>query len=272
MVGPAAIRRPEYTGENRCLACTLVNVVLLGAACLLVGLVHPAAALVAAAVGGALVWYRGYLVPYTPRFAPRLVAWLPVVEFGPRHGHASLDPGVRSGTGRSEEDATLVLEALVEAGVIQADGDGLVLADDFRERWNEEVDQLAALEPDGLARAALDASTVAESSEAVEGSDESFVVLSDGAGNVSWLPRPVAVAETAAARALAHADVPPERRDLAAHATCAFIERCPVCDGEVVEASADSCCGGTVPSPTVEPPRVLACTACDVSFFTLEAS
>ncbi|SFS69967.1 hypothetical protein [Halostagnicola kamekurae] len=70
------LRQPDYTGENRCTPCTLLNVaiaaVLVAAATTValsrtdrVGAAVLGTAL--AAVSGAAIYLRGYLVPGTPR-------------------------------------------------------------------------------------------------------------------------------------------------------------------------------------------------------------
>lgn len=270
MGGIAGFRRPEYTGENRCWPCTAVNLGVLAALCVPLGLLWPAAGAVAGLAGAAVVWYRGYLFPYTPRLAPRLIRWLPGDPFHRRRGGESLETLAGEGSDRGDVDGERVLRTLVESDAVVPDGEGLVLTDRFRTQWTEAMDELAGSSPDELANAALGASSVAASSEAIEGPDRTYVVLSDGSGNVSWLERPVAIAETAAAEVLASLDVPAERRDVAAHAACAFLDRCPACGDDVVETSANSCCGGIVPTPTVAAPRVLACETCDVRFFTLD--
>ncbi|MFB6159704.1 MAG: hypothetical protein ABEJ61_00830, partial [Haloferacaceae archaeon] len=64
------VRRPEYTGENRCVPCTVVNLVIAAALALVVarGVAAvrpwPTAALAGAAAGilaGLVVALRGYL-------------------------------------------------------------------------------------------------------------------------------------------------------------------------------------------------------------------
>ncbi|ELZ49487.1 hypothetical protein C465_07951 [Halorubrum distributum JCM 9100] len=65
------LRRPEYTGENRCLPCTVVNGVialLLGGAA---GFVWPAAGVGTVAVSAATIYLRGYLIPGTPELTRR---------------------------------------------------------------------------------------------------------------------------------------------------------------------------------------------------------
>ena len=61
------LRQPEYTGENRCLPCTVVNVLLAALlAAALSALLTPVVGLLGFGVGLALVYLRGYLVPGTP--------------------------------------------------------------------------------------------------------------------------------------------------------------------------------------------------------------
>ena len=66
------LRQPEYTGENRCLPCTVVNAIIAGA-------LAAAATLLVTPVGGgvvlvlslAAIYLRGYLVPGTPELTKR---------------------------------------------------------------------------------------------------------------------------------------------------------------------------------------------------------
>jgi len=270
MVGLVRIGRPEYTGENRCWPCTIVNAVVLGLVSVLVGMVQPDIGVFVVVLGAVVIWTRGYLIPYTPTFAPRLVEWFPVDPFHTRRAGDSL--GSLGSDGVGDASGEQVLRSLLDAGVVVADGDRLTLAERFETAWGERMDELAEATGEELAEAARDASSVATSARSQDGSGRSFVVLSDDAGNVSWLDRPVAIAETAAAAVLGSTPLPANRRDVAAHAVCAFLERCPACDHEIVEADARSCCGGADYSATETPPRVLACPDCDVRFFTLDVT
>ena len=233
----ARLRRPEYTGENRCWPCTALNAGALAVASVLIGFARPGIGVAVAILGALVIWTRGYLFPYTPQFAPRLVEWLPIDPFHARRGGDSL--GTLGPDDPDDLEGERVLQRLAEAGVVAVDGDRLTLAESFGTAWEDRMDELAAGSTAELAEAALAASTVAASARAERGSGRAFVVLSDESGN-------------------------------AAHALGAFLEHCPACDDEIVETEASSCCGGTVPSPTETPPRLLACPSCDVRFFTLE--
>ena len=89
-------RNPEHTGENRCWPCTAVNVAIVGVASAVLFPVSPVLSVVAAAVGLLLVVVRGYVIPGTPRFAPRLVARLPggdaLFHDAPEEPSGSLSP------------------------------------------------------------------------------------------------------------------------------------------------------------------------------------
>lgn len=258
----AGLRRPEFTGANRCWPCTAVNAVVLAVAVVALAWVRPLPAAVLAVVGAAGIYLRGYVVPYTPRFAPKLAARLPGNVFGHGARTGSLED-VRG----ADADGEDVLESLVAAGVVTVDGETLGLREDWAAAWRARMDALAD-SPDGLVDAAEGDVDGIESArvEAVD-SGRYLVVTGDSA---AWLPWPVAVAEVGAVQALADSDVPVALRGLAAHALCAFLEACPVCGGDVVEGPADDCCGNAVPEPGYEPPTVLACEACGVAFYTLD--
>ena len=65
------IRQPEYTGENRCVPCTIANFAITAVFAAAVALVSVPLSLgfVVAALGS--IWLRGYLVPKTPELTKR---------------------------------------------------------------------------------------------------------------------------------------------------------------------------------------------------------
>ncbi|WP_225332713.1 hypothetical protein [Halomicrobium urmianum] len=75
-----ALRQPEYIGENRCLPCTVVNLVIAAGVAVAVGRRSKAKGALAFAAAAVLIYLRGYLVPGTPtltkRYLPReVLAW-----------------------------------------------------------------------------------------------------------------------------------------------------------------------------------------------------
>lgn len=90
-----ALRQEEYIGENRCLPCTAVNVILgavvafIGGAAVKRALGRTAGrltALILAGVFGALIYLRGYLVPGTPELTKRYLPQPVLKLFGKEPG------------------------------------------------------------------------------------------------------------------------------------------------------------------------------------------
>ncbi|ACM58053.1 hypothetical protein [Halorubrum lacusprofundi] len=121
----AALVDPEHTGENRCLPCTLVNAVGVAVVAGLLSRRRRSLGLLASVLGGAAIWLRGYVVPGTPRFAPRLVAPLPI-DIGLDH-RAGLDSGSLADDAvtleADEDDARTVETAGDDARTVQAETD-----------------------------------------------------------------------------------------------------------------------------------------------------
>lgn len=291
----SALRRPAHTGENRCWPCTVANLAVLAAVSIGLGIVAPPAAGVVAVLGAAVIWLRGYLVPYTPRFAPQIAARLPGDPFhvegnGPGTGRnggsdpppsadgvssiADADANAADESGdQSPGDGEAVLSTLIEAGVVDADGGDVTLDGDVEARWQAEMASLREVPPEDLAAATLAVAPAAADVDVVRQGGRTYVVLSDGSDDVaaeSWLRRPAAIAETAAARALADAGVPVDQRADGADALTLFLETCPGCNGDVVERLSGGCCGPPQRGPDGNALRALVCEECTVQFATFE--
>lgn len=270
-----ALRRPEYTGANRCLPCTVVNAVAVALASVAAALVSGPAALIVLVAGAALIYVRGYVVPGTPSFAPRLVRALGLAPY--------FDHDARDGTGaradRSSDDLAgaehpaggdpaELLGAMLAAGVLREGDDGdLYLADAFAEAWTNEMAALRGLDDDALA---------AETAEVVpfdaEGEPRFDGVSVEGEGRAVWL-RPVhAVADVAAVRAMARVGVPESVRTPAASPLRLFLPECPACGGSLGETTVtDGCCGGTMNPSETPTRRVVACDGCGTAVRDLGA-
>ncbi len=262
------IRRPEYTGNDRCWPCTIANgAVLALVAGGLVLLGRRATAAVVTAVGVAAIGLRGYLLPYTPRFAPRLVAALPVDPIDRDEPDSLSDAEVPVGT--ADGDAPTgdeVVAALLEAGVVVPRGEEFLLEESFRADWRREMQALAGRNLEGLAAVADDLTPPAVEARPRRDWGRSSVVLDGPAGLVS-LSEAVAVAELAAARAL-ESRVDESVRLAAGRPLRSLLERCPLCDGELA-VTQSACCGEVTPIGET-PPEKLVCPDCDVRLFTYE--
>lgn len=249
------LRRPEYTGENRCLPCTALNAAIVGVAAIALSRRNRPLGILALAAGLALVSLRGYVVPGTPRFAPALAEPLPA-----SFGHEP-PAGVESGSLADDRDPQAMMEALVEAGVIDPDGEQLYLDDAFRTAWDERMAELRELSGEELV-----ARTAAASHDSVEGKYHDERVLLSGDRD-AWLSPAVAIAETAAVETLADREIAHELRVQAAEPLRTFVRVCPVCGGRVTDSTLRNCCGGPG-SVSGDPERaVRACTDCDAVVF-----
>jgi len=266
------LREPAHTGENRCWPCTALNLTLVAAGALVVGRRRRALAVLIAALGTLLVWTRGYVVPYTPRVAPRLVAASPVPNEWFDHDTAPPAAAQASSDGLAGDvDGEALLETLQADGVLVADGEMVDLDPSFRDAWETEMATLADHPTDDLADAAFEVAHAASVS-VTDGEERQWIRLGDGSGNVmteTWLSRPVAVAETAAVRALTEWLDDPATRRAAAGPLRMFLTDCPDCGEQLVESTTMNCCGGSTPSRS-EPADVLACPACETRLYTFE--
>ncbi|MEF8887773.1 MAG: hypothetical protein V5A30_08190 [Haloarculaceae archaeon] len=250
------LRQPEYTGENRCLPCTVVNVLIavaLGGAVAGVGVATGNAGLGVAAgavlLGLSLVaiYLRGYLVPGTPTltkryFPPWLLALFgkePAEEFG---GMAGTD---------SEETApdaeSLDPEAvLVGVGALEecADGEDLCLTESFRGAWADGIEQARDADREAL----LDVLGVPGEAETEEFGN-AFRLVVDGQEAGRWESRAAFLADLGAAHALearydGWSDLPVRARGQLLNGLRLFIDTCPACAGtpEFGTETVESCC------------------------------
>jgi len=269
------VRQPAYTGENRCWPCTMLNLAIVAVVAAVLLLVDRLLALVVLVAGALAVYLRGYLLPGTPQFAPRLVDPLPV-DFG--HGHPDTDApsGSLGDAGRdpSDSDASdeapadpdpeALLAGLVEADVLVPDGEDLLLDSNFGDAWVERMVELRGLSNEALA---------ARAAEAAAGDVESGAyndrILIVGERDV-WLRPAVAVAETAAAETLTDWGVDPSLAGPAAHPLRVFLPSCPACDGDVEETTIQNCCGGPGSVQANPEQPVLACVDCETVLFEFD--
>lgn len=136
------LRRPQYTGENRCTPCTIANAAIALVVAVGVGLVYSRVAGALALVPClAAIYLRGYLVPGTPALTER---YLPA-RLTPEHpadsnarGNPVADAIGQTGTEATPEEILLATDAVREC----EDGDDLCLADWFRRRWTGLIESI----------------------------------------------------------------------------------------------------------------------------------
>ncbi|WP_094590945.1 hypothetical protein [Halorubrum sp. Hd13] len=234
------LRRPEYTGENRCLPCTALNVALAVVAAVAVGaggLVAGASRVAAVGAGGvvfavalAAIALRGYLIPGTPAITRRYFPNRVLDAFGKGEADRPVLESV---------DDEAVVATLSRAGVLTEDGDALGLTDEFRAAVGDGVDS-GNPDAEGV-RAALRADEV----DAL--GPTSFEV--DGEGIERWVSTEAVAVDVALAAELddrldGWADLNRgDRRDVLTGLRLR-VERCPACDSraETTVERLDHCC------------------------------
>jgi len=267
----ARVRRPEYTGENRCVPCTVVNVVVAVVLGVAVGARFPGPA--APTLGAAVllvslgaIYLRGYLVPGTPWFTRTYFPdWLlRRFEKGPASaaGGSSDDPGW--GT------AVDVEAVLVRAGVLTEceDVEDLCTTPAFKDAWD---DRIAALRTADTAREDL-ASTLGVHADALgfEEFGDAFVARHDGQRVGQWESRAAFLADVASAKELERrvadwSDLDLRGRSDLLRGLRLFLSACPACGGPVAmgEDVAQSCC-------RTFDVAVVTCTDCGSRLFEAE--
>ena len=136
-----SLRQPEYTGRNRCWACTTVNCIIAVALAAVLSALSvvlatpPIPAVIGVVVlilSGLAIWLRGYLIPgtstLTKRYMPaRTLAWFDNAT-ATRSGPGTVGP--------ASSDSDTLEAQLVEAGIlVHRSDDELCLTDRFTEAW-----------------------------------------------------------------------------------------------------------------------------------------
>lgn len=219
----ARLEQPAYTGANRCLPCTAVNVAI--AIALAAGLAIAGSTVAGALAFGvclALIRLRGYLVPGTPGITRR---YFPdrVLE---RFGKPTADtPTIE--TVSPDELATV----LTAADVATADEGAIRLAPSFRTRWNDRLSSADVADP-----SAAEVGSMLGAAESTQVGETAFVL--DGRTRVRWESTAALAADIAAAADIRtridgwDALAVDERRDLLTGLRL-LRDGCPICREQV---------------------------------------
>ncbi|WP_254538202.1 hypothetical protein [Halomarina litorea] len=227
------VSRPEYTGENRCLPCTVVNVLLAAALGVALSALTPVVGVGAFLASLVVVYLRGYLVPGTPELTERYLPASVLALFGKER----VEPTVRA----DATDREAGVELLTDAGVFTRDGTAPPLSEGFRAAWHDRMAAWDGGDPEESVARLFDAESVDAKSE------RSFVV--DGNAMVRWPSRAALLADvTAGAELRARIEGwemldRSTRQDLLTALRLSLVT-CPACDGpvETETLTDDPCC------------------------------
>lgn len=246
------LRRPEYTGTNRCIPCTVTNVVLAGVLTVVALLVSPWLAAGVAFASGASIYLRGYLVPRTPELTKR---------YFPDRLLALFD----TGSAGFVPESFRVEELLLESGAVVQGPDDLELDEGFRADWYGEM---ATLTDDGTQRRALAALTGLDAEPIrLDERPDRLAAWYDDEWLGQWESRAAFVADAAAVGVLSNRleqweTMPVAYRSELLAGLRLFADRCPTCEGSVDLGTdvVESCCRSH---------DVIAatCVACDARLF-----
>ena len=276
------LRRPEHTGENRCLPCTVVNLVIAAIAGVAIAILQPVVGVVVFVLSVLVIYLRGYLVPGTPTLTKRYLPAQVLELFGKRPGERrpgaiedSAAPAERDGRSDGSPDEETIESSeesdstddggpifventtgfLFDAEIVREcdDSDDLRLADWFRDAWEDRLSDFTGAEAAQIDRLAEMLDVDPNALEVIE-VGEAIVVERDGEGIGNWISRAAFAADMAADAVLEeriegwsriHAG---QRSDMLAPLR-GFLQTCPLCGGDIVldvasfdESDPESCC------------------------------
>lgn len=225
-------RQPEYTGENRCLPCTVVNVAIAIVLSTLAAVVAtPVTGLLLFSASLVAIWLRGYLVPGTPELTKRYLPDSVLRLFGKAPEPPA--PG----------EAVDVEAYLTELGAVRDTGVDVELAETFAADWHAAIDEVEA-DP---AAAAGDVLTLED--PGIEQRGEATVVTDGGMAAANWPSRAALVADLGAVRVLGARDPNWTDREHGERGRILaglriFLDECPDCgaEPELGEDTVKSCC------------------------------
>ena len=229
-------KNPQYTGENRCIPCTAVNLIIAATAATLLGIFIPMIGIAFFVAAVAVIWLRGYLIPGTPALTKQYFPEWILRWFGkapPQSAPVDVDPAVYL-----QENQFVIEDESI---------DDLVLNPTIRDDWWTRVSDLRAEQSD---KAALSQFTDLPASKITLGWEtDAYVARIDDERIGSWESRSAFVADMAAHRVFASQTKGWDRLYVAQRAEIVgafrlFIEQCPTCDGTVTidQDVVESCC------------------------------
>lgn len=229
------VRQPEYTGENRCIPCTAVNLLIAVVAAIVVATVSTGLAVATFVIAVAAIYFRGYLVPGTPTITKR---YFPdrVLRLFDKHDSTVSDADIEPE------------HVLLDAGIVEPcmDGADLCLTSDFESEWQSEIESLREAD---ASESRLSEVLGVDGPLTVEERTNAYVVFEDGMQLTQWESEAALLADLAAEPLLADASsvwqqLSGENRSRVLVGLRAFLEDCPSCHGEIsfTQNTVESCC------------------------------
>ena len=234
------LQNSEYTGENRCAPCTILNLLIAVTVAVVIGAISAPVGIVAFVIFVGSIYFRGYLVPGTPALTKRyLPDW--VLRLFDKDSLAEPMP---KNVEMVDNEAILK-----DAGAVSEceNHDDLCLTPEFRIAWRNRIEQLRE---DSSTRMDLAVMLgVDEGQLTFERYRSAFVAMRDGTHIGQWESHGAFLADLAAATELEGRYSSWKRLDLRQQSSLLsglrlFLEQCPSCDGPVTlnKEIVESCC------------------------------
>lgn len=230
-------RQPEYTGKNRCIPCTILNVAIAGSISLFLTLVSPLLSVTTFLLSLLTIYLRGYLVPGTPTFTKRyfpnrILQWFDKDSSSlPIDTDVNIDPE----------------QVLLDARVVELcdNGTDLCLTSDFEKAWYRRMDSIDDPDQDRLTQAL----NLHHDQLSFEEHGDALVVHSDGEVIAQYDSTTAIIADVAAADELARrsqwwSGTNPAEKARVLTSLRVFIESCPMCGGyiNIEQEIIEPCC------------------------------
>jgi len=236
------LKNPRYTGENRCLPCTAVNLII---SLVLSALAYHELGVVIAttifALSVVLIYVRGYLIPGTPTLTKK---YLPETVL------ASFHRSERPVADETDADRTIgeTEVFLHEYGIIEPceNDEDVCITPDFRSSW---YDWMASLRENDIQTVLATHLDAAPSDIVIERSDELISVRYNDQHLGSWRSKPLLIADVATELELqerypewSHLLV--QEREQVIGGLRVFLDQCPDCLEPVTEqeTKTETCC------------------------------
>ena len=264
----ARFKQPEYTGENRCLPCTVVNTIiaLVLSVAVVAGVARVANPIAGLAAGVVLlgcclgaIYFRGYLVPGTPELTKQ---YFPPWLLGLFGKEPEVQTNVAADTEIDPEAELLGVGALEPC----EESDDLCLTASFRESWFEEIDRVNA-ESDASRDRLLALLGLEEANVRFTEHGRAFQAFVDGTVVGRWESEAAFLADLGAAQTLSREydgwdELAVESRGQLLNGLRLFIDRCPECDGvpSFETETVESCC-------STQDVAAVTCEDCDSRLF-----
>lgn len=265
------LQQPEYTGENRCEACTAANITIAGVLGVILSRKSKFVGVMAVGISLSLIYLRGYLIPGTPTLTKQYMP-APILRLFGKEPDAdvrsglSLDDGSEFNDSSSDvtklppEDSKAERENLatlsperyfLSIGVLEEcdDEDDLCIQKAFESEWTEAMTSLntgSFSAEDAAIAMGLD---VADHEFTVRDNERGYQLKRDQQVIGQWPSRAALIADIGASRVLELWDThwteyEPNKKGELLNGLRLFLNTCPTTGGEIAinEETVESCC------------------------------